>query len=46
MRYRLAEHVVLHTAGYKVIELHGMELDNTYGSVQQVKFLHCNFTAR
>ena len=29
-----------HTAGDKIIELHGIQLDNTYGSVQQVQFLH------
>ena len=41
----LLKRLMLHTDLDKVIELHLIKLDNTYGSVQQVQFLHCNFTA-
>ena len=34
------------TAGDKIIELHGIKLDNTYGAVRQVQFVHCNFSAK
>ena len=39
------QHLMLHATEDKIIELHGIKLDNTYGSVWQVQFLHCNFTA-
>ena len=46
MMYRLAKRFVRRTAGDKIIQLHGIDLDNTYGSVRQVQVLLCNLTAK
>ena len=44
-KVRAVQRLVRRTSGDKVIVLHGIHLDNTYGSVRQVRFMHCNFNA-